>query len=203
MDILIWTAIGYALGSIPFSVLIGRWVGGVDVRQYGDHNPGAANVMRATNWRWFGVAFLLDYFKGAVPVGIAWFMLGFDGWAIVPVALAPIFGHATSPWLGFRGGKAVAVTFGVWTGLTLGAGPIVLGLLLTLGFATLASSGWAVILTQVSFGIFLSLYYLGSHPPFLAVWLGNLAALTWKHWEDLQGRPQLRPWLTRWTGEGR
>jgi glycerol-3-phosphate acyltransferase PlsY len=126
MDIVLWTLIAFLSGSIPFSVLVGRLAANVDIRKYGDHNPGATNVLRATGWGWGALAGLLDYLKGAVPVGIPWFLLGIHGWGIVPIALAPLLGHAYSPWLRFRGGKAVATTFGVWTGLTLGAGPVIL-----------------------------------------------------------------------------
>lgn len=197
MNVITWTLIAFLSGSIPFSVLVGRLAAGVDIRQYGDRNPGAANVLRATNWGWFAVASLLDYLKGATPVGVAWFWLGIGGWEIVPIALAPLLGHAYSPWLRFRGGKAVAATFGVWTGLTVGAGPIMLGLLLPLTFAVVVVSGWAVLLAMLGFGGFLWLQYSVYHPGFVVIWLGNLALLAWKYREDLAHPPGIRPWLWR------
>lgn len=136
---------------------------------------------------------LLDALKAAIPVGLAWFFYGLQGWAIVPVALAPVFGHAYSPWLGWRGGKAVASTFGAWTGLTVGAGPIVLGLLLGLMFAVISVSGWAVLLAMLAFGVFIVSYYGPVHPEFIAVWLGNLLLLIVRHREDLALRPAIRP----------
>ena len=89
MDIVIWTLLAFLSGAVPYSVLIGRWVGKVDIRTVGDHNPGATNVMRALDKRWFAAAFLLDTLKGAVPVGLAWFVFHIVGWGILPVALAP------------------------------------------------------------------------------------------------------------------
>ena len=197
MDVITWTVIAFLCGSIPFSVIIGRLAAGVDIRAYGDRNPGATNVLRATGWGWAAVAGLLDYFKGALPVGIAWFSLGITGWGIVPIALAPLLGHAYSPWLRFRGGKAVAATFGIWTGLTLGAGPTMLGLLLGLAFGVFVASGWAVVLAMLGFGGFLWLQYGTYHPQFVAIWLGNLALLAWKYREDLGQMPGIRPWLLR------
>jgi len=195
MHIAIWTLIGFLLGSIPFSVIVGRLVADVDIRQYGDHNPGATNVLRATGWGWFALAGLLDYLKGAVPVGIPWFFLDIHGWGIVPIALAPLLGHAFSPWLRFRGGKAVAATFGVWTGLTVGAGPIMLGLLLGLAFAVVVVSGWAVVLAMLGFGGFILQQYSAYYPEFMVIWLGNLALLAWKYREDLGHMPGIRSWL--------
>jgi len=197
MDVITWTVIAFVSGSIPFSVIIGRLAADVDIRTYGDRNPGATNVLRATGWGWAGVAGLLDYLKGALPVGIAWFFLGIRDWGIVPIALAPLLGHAYSPWLRFRGGKAVAATFGIWTGLTLGAGPTMLGLLLGLAFGVFVVSGWAVVFAMLGFGGFVWLQYVTYHPQFVAIWLGNLALLAWKYREDLGQMPGIRPWLLR------
>lgn len=150
-------------------------------------------MLRAAGWRWGALAMLLDYFKGALPVGLAWFFFGVQGWAIVPVALAPVFGHAYSPWLGWRGGKAVATTFGIWSGLTVGAGPILLGLLLGVMFAVFTVSGWAVLLAMLSFGVFVIGYYGPAHPEFIGVWLGNLLLLSIKHRRELAHLPGIRP----------
>ena len=57
---------------------------------------------------------LLDVSKAAAPVGIAYFNLGMRGAAMFLIAIAPILGHAFSPFLGFRGGKALPASFGVW-----------------------------------------------------------------------------------------
>ena len=67
MDIVLWTLIAFLSGSIPFSVIAGRVAADVDIRKYGDHNPGATNVLRATGWGWGALAGTLDYLKGAVP----------------------------------------------------------------------------------------------------------------------------------------
>jgi glycerol-3-phosphate acyltransferase PlsY len=197
MDVIVWTLVGFFCGSIPFSLLLGRLARRVDIREYGDHNPGAANVLRAAGWRWGALAMFLDYLKAAIPVGLAWFIFGLRGWAIVPVALSPVAGHAFSPFLRGRGGKAVASTFGLWSGLTVGAGPTILGLLLGLMFAVVAVSGWAVLLAMLAFGGFIASYYAPTYPEFIAIWLGNLLLLVIKHREDLSRPPGLRPWVLK------
>lgn len=199
MVYLIWILIGFTSGALPFSVWIGQIARQVDIRAFGDHNPGATNVLRALGWRWAAAALLLDFLKGALPVGYAWFFLGLRGWAAVPVALAPVLGHAFSPLLSGKGGKAVSATFGIWAGLTVGAGPSILGLLLGLMFAVFESSAWASVLALASFGGFILLYYAQFAPEMLAIWLGNLLLFIWKNRLDLTRFPHLRPWLRQET----
>lgn len=119
MNAALWIALGFLSGSLPFSVWIGHLALGKDIRCYGDGNPGGTNVIRVGSLSWGVCAMIMDFLKGAIPVGIAHYVAGVTGWWLAAAALAPILGHAYSPFLGFRGGKAVAVTFGAWTGLTL------------------------------------------------------------------------------------
>jgi acyl phosphate:glycerol-3-phosphate acyltransferase len=190
LQVLLWTMVAFISGSIPFSVLIGKFVLRRDIRGFGDGNPGATNVARAGGKVWGGLAVLLDALKGAIPVGLAHWWLGIEGGWLVPIALAPLLGHAYSPFLGFRGGKAVATTFGIWTGLLLWQGPVVLGLLLLPAYYLIDVDGWAVLATLLGFLIFLIIF--ASSPVWLVVWLGNTALLAWKHREDLKLRPGMR-----------
>ncbi len=199
--VLLWVLVGFLAGSLPFSVWIGRLVARADVRRYGDGNPGATNAWRAGGWKAGLPALLLDYLKGAVPVSLAHFAAGLSDWALVPVALSPVFGHAFSPFLGFRGGKAVAATFGAWTGLTIWAGPTVLGLSLGLFYALNATDAWSAVLGLL--GLLAYLLASSAPAPFLAVWVGNLALILWKHRRDLRTPPRPRPWLRRLWRKGR
>jgi glycerol-3-phosphate acyltransferase PlsY len=191
-----WTVVGFALGSIPFSYWLGRSALRTDIRDYGDGNPGSANAWRAGTWRLGIPALLLDYLKGAIPVSLASHRYGVSGWALVPAALAPVLGHAFSPFLRLRGGKAIASTFGIWTALTLWAGPTVLGLSVGLFRQLQVVDGWTVMLGMTTWLGCLLLSGAGT-PPLLAVWCGNLAVLVWTHRQELRRPPQLRPWLRR------
>lgn len=193
MTTLFWLVLAFVSGSLPFSVWVGHLALHTDIRGYGDNNPGATNVLRAGGWAWGTLALLLDYLKGAVPVALAHFGAGLDGWPLVVVALAPVLGHAYSPFLGFRGGKAVAVTFGVWTGLTLGEMPILLGIMLGVWVAVVIVSGWAVMLAMA--GLLIHLLLVHPDPVLLTVCIGNTLLLAWKHRTDLAQPPGLRPWL--------
>jgi hypothetical protein len=59
------------------------------------------------------LAIALDIFKGYLPVALAR-QAGLEGWELIPVCLAPILGHATTPFLKFRGGKALGPAGGTW-----------------------------------------------------------------------------------------
>ena len=101
------------LGACPFSVWVGRWLLGKDITNYGDGNPGAANVFRAGNVKIGLFAVLLDIVKGIPFVFIAYAIFDLPMGVVIAVGLSAILGHAFSPLLRFKGGKSVAVTFGV------------------------------------------------------------------------------------------
>jgi glycerol-3-phosphate acyltransferase PlsY len=190
----VFVALGFVSGSLPLSLWAGRLLRRADVREFGDGNPGAANAWRAGGWRLGVPAMLLDYLKGAVPVALAYFAAGVGGWSLVPVALAPVLGSAFSPILRFRGGKSVAVTFGVWTGLTLGQGPLVLGLFLGFLTAVQAADAWTVVLALL--GLLAHLVSVGAGPVLLAICVGNLAVLVWTHRHGLSEPIRPRGWVS-------
>jgi len=192
--------IAFLAGALPFSVWVGRVALGKDIRGYGDANPGATNVLRAGSKSAAVLALLLDFLKGALPVGIAHFQLGFTGWRLVLVALLPVVGHAFSPFLKGRGGKAVATTGGIWCGLTLWEGPTVGGLLLGISTYLLGANGWAVVTAISGMVIYLMLSPFGwngfaARPDVAPIGIIgglNLLLLVWKHRADLSQMPRLR-----------
>jgi glycerol-3-phosphate acyltransferase PlsY len=196
LDTLIWLAAGLLLGAMPFSFWLGRLLLQTDIRRYGDGNPGAANAWQAGGWQVGLPALLLDYLKGLIPVGLAYFIFGVSGWGLVAVALGPILGHAFSPFLRGQGGKALAVTFGVWTGLTLGEGPLILGLFMGLFLLVQREDAWAVILGMAGFLVYLLLRQ--ADPFILLIWLGNMLILIWKHRQNLRQGIRLRPRTLNW-----
>jgi glycerol-3-phosphate acyltransferase PlsY len=179
-----WALFGFWLGALPFSVWLSRVSTGQDVRQVGDRNPGATNALRLGGWRLGLAVLLLDVTKGALPLGLAYQVFGLRGAGMFLVALAPILGHAFSPFLGGKGGKALAVTLGVWIGLILWEAPLVILPQLTFWYLIQSNSGWAVMLTTAGLGVYLLLV----HPQalFLALLLALFALMAWKHREDLR-----------------
>lgn len=176
---------------MPFSFWLGKIFLHKDIRKYGDGNPGSVNAMRAGKKRIGIPALLLDYLKSFIPVFLASFKFGISGWELVPIALSPIAGHAFSPFLLFRGGKAVATTFGIWTGLTLWAGPTVLGVCLQIAYTIQTSDAWSVIFGMI--GVLVYLLLSRAELPIFVIWLGNLGILAWKHRHDLNQPVHLKP----------
>lgn len=180
----LWSILGFLLGSVPFAYVLVMVIIGKDVRHFGDGNPGAMNAWRAGGWPIGVPAIILDFLKGAIPVGLAHQVYGISGWAIAPIALAPILGHAYTPFLEFRGGKSVSVTYGVWAGLLSWPGPLLLAVGQGLFFIFLASDSWVTVLGATAFVGFLFLY--GEAAPVLSIAAGNVAVFVQRYWHDLQ-----------------
>lgn len=194
MDIVIWTALGFFCGSMMFSYWLGLLVLRSDIRAVGDGNPGASNLFRAGGCAVGILGLLLDYAKGAAPVLAARSLGGLEGVSLIPVALAPVVGHAFSPWLRGRGGKAVAVTFGIWTGVSLWEGPVVLGALLTFWYALSARDGWTVFVSILCFAIYLLIRGVEG---WVWIGLGCWGILAVRHWSELRQGWAWRPWVQR------
>ncbi len=109
MDAVFAALLGFALGSIPFGLILTRAAGLGDVRQIGSGSIGATNVLRTGNKGLAAATVLLDALKATVPVLVAMaFWPGAEGIA----AVAAVAGHCFTPWLAFKGGKGFACAAG-------------------------------------------------------------------------------------------
>jgi glycerol-3-phosphate acyltransferase PlsY len=123
--------LAFLVGSLPFGLMIGRLVRGIDVRQHGSGNLGATNVLRTLGRGWgVAVAWLPGWLGlGSVASGSPWPAVA---------AVAAVAGHVLTPFAGFRGGKGVATLLGAF--LALAPLPALIGVL---GFGiTVAVSGF-------------------------------------------------------------
>jgi glycerol-3-phosphate acyltransferase PlsY len=115
----------YLVGSIPAAFLVVKWRRGVDIRQYGSGNVGAANTLTVVGKRWSIFVTIFDIGKGALMVWIAQLLeLGVAQQATVGVAT--IIGHNWPVFLRFQGGRGVFTTLGVVTILSPWLGLIAL-----------------------------------------------------------------------------
>ncbi len=147
--------IAYLIGSIPTSIIAGKLLRGIDIRDYGSRNPGATNTFRVLGKKIGITVGLIDIFKGffcafflpallpsesLVPEDVRHLMAGF----------AAISGHIWTVFAGFKGGKGVGTSFGVFLGLAPLPSLITLALwcLLTFGtgYVSLGSIAGAVVL---------------------------------------------------------
>jgi glycerol-3-phosphate acyltransferase PlsY len=193
--------IAFFCGSLPFSVWLGKLFLKVDVRQYGDGNPGAANVFRAGSKVIGLLALLLDVAKAAAPVGFSYFNLGLRGIPMILIAIAPVLGHVFSPFLGFHGGKAIAPSLGVWIGLTVWKASLVGVVATVIGISLLTSSGWALMIGLTA--ILAALLIWMPDPLLIMVWVLQTLILIWTHRSDLRQRPHLRPWVAKYRSPSR
>lgn len=109
--------LSYALGAIPFGLIVGRIWRGVDIRELGSGNIGATNVYRSLGLGPGIVVFGADVLKGLIPVLCANRIASENACFVVAVGMLAILGHTLSPFLGFKGGKGVATSLGVGIGL--------------------------------------------------------------------------------------
>ncbi|GGH35040.1 acyl-phosphate glycerol-3-phosphate acyltransferase [Cribrihabitans marinus] len=114
--LILWAALGYLLGSIPFGMVLARLMGLGNLREIGSGNIGATNVLRTGNKGAAALTLLLDGGKGAAAVLLARAFAGED--AVQLAALTAFLGHCYPVWLGFRGGKGVATFLGIWLALS-------------------------------------------------------------------------------------
>ena len=145
---------GYLLGSIPFAYLLARRHRGIDLRVAGSGNVGAANLLRTTTKKIGVSAMALDVAKGVASVLVA---RQLDPGATGPAVagIAAVLGHIYPVWLGFRGGKGVATTCGVFSILapqaTVVATVVFLALVWWTRYISLGSVAGSVILAPLAY----------------------------------------------------
>ncbi len=126
MDFGIKVLLGYLLGSIVGSLVLGRFKGGVDIRRMGSGNAGATNALRTQGPAFAIAVIIIDIAKGWLAAG--WLPgLKLPGvpasaselaiWLPAVCGFASIIGHCFPVWHGFRGGKGVATLVGAFAGL--------------------------------------------------------------------------------------
>jgi glycerol-3-phosphate acyltransferase PlsY len=109
----------YLYGSVNWAILVTRRVRGVDIRELGTGNPGAANVGRHLGRGWGALVYFLDLSKSLLPLiaGRLWLFPGPGTWdyaALLAAGIAAIAGHCHSVFHGFRGGGGIATSMGVY-----------------------------------------------------------------------------------------
>ncbi len=115
---IIMIVLGILCGSLLFSQYFPRLLKKVDIVALSDdHNPGTANAMQHAGIPVGMLCLFGDIFKGVIPVHIA-MRLGLESGCLFSLVMAaPVLGHAYSLFHRGKGGKAIAVSFGVLIGL--------------------------------------------------------------------------------------
>ena len=179
------TTAGYAIGSIPFGLLLGRATRGLDVRETGSGSMGSTNVLRVAGPAAAGATFALDVAKGSAAVLCAR-ALGADHGGQVGAGLAAMVGHSWPVFAGFRGGKSVATAFGALLAISPEAsGWAVAGGLSALVGTRIVSVGSMVAAASATVGAGISAARGGARGPLVFAGLAS-ALIAIRHTDNLR-----------------
>jgi acyl phosphate:glycerol-3-phosphate acyltransferase len=182
----------YFIGGLSPALLISRTVTGKDIRETGSGNAGATNVMRSIGVRYGLLTFLLDVLKGVIPTLIA--KLCIDqfahystpnaSYAAYLAGFMVILGHTFPLLLGFRGGKGVATSAGMFFVLQ----PLVTAVLLLLALGLMFATAYVSLGSVVSFALmpFSGFLIPAVGWPFGVFSLFVATLVLWKHRENIE-----------------
>lgn len=166
INLIIIIILSYLAGSIPTSIIVGKFTKGIDIREHGSGNAGATNVLRVLGWRPALIVVTVDIFKGfAASFWIAELNI-FPSSLQLPESLAPILagmaavlGHTYTLFAGFRGGKGV----GTAAGMLIALFPLAVAVCLPIFALVIILTGYVSlgsILAAVSLPLTLGLFHL-------------------------------------------
>lgn len=197
-----WAAVGFLSGSIPWALLLGRTFLGKDIRGVGDANPGVANLWKLGGWVLGSLSLVLETAKSCAPAYFAVRYLGEPNGVtqqlgLALVVLAPVVGHGWSPFLRFRGGKALAATLGSWMAITNGIALPVACIFLVLMHGL--QRNHAITVTFTLLGL-LAVFLPMTLQLYVALFgFGNLAIVVCKHWNEYSIGFIPRGWVTKFA----
>ncbi|KAF2960938.1 glycerol-3-phosphate acyltransferase [Fervidobacterium sp. 2310opik-2] len=187
-------------GSVMYAYIIAK-LKGIDLKNVRDGNPGSTNLWRAAGWKYGFLALTLDYFKGVLPIAFfAWnnffSIISINRYVLAVAAFAGVLGHAFSPFLKFKGGKAVATMFGAWSVLTKWEGPILLGGVFTIFSifnkikgkkkTTPEEDAFRVLLGFIALLFYTIWKAFNGMPELVLLYVGNAIVVLYKHRVELR-----------------
>ncbi len=181
--------IGYLCGSIPFGYLYVKAVKKTDLREIGSGRTGGTNSLRAAGLP-VGVATgLSDVFKGMLGIWLTKLVLSnlasdaWLPWLLITAGIMSVVGHNWSIFLKFKGGAGTGPNIGWATAIWWPMFPIglvvMIGLLLGVGMASVASLAMAIIVPLVFIILYLAGYTALASPAYLIGGLIAALIITW------------------------
>jgi len=176
---LIAVLVAILVGGIPFGLVIVKLKSGKDVRESGSGNIGATNVLRTSGTAAGLITLLLDAAKGLFAVWLADTLTHGDLFWMSATALAALLGHAFSPYLKFKGGKAVATFLGAFGYLT----PIPVLIVTLIFILVVAMTRYLSLGSITGAALFPFACFVILHPewPVLVAALGAAVLILWRH----------------------
>ena len=187
MPWLLVVALSYLMGSIPWGYLFAR-AKGIDIRQKGSGNIGAANAFRVMGKKWGYLVFVCDLLKGLLAVELG-FLIGAlfqinPSLGGVIAGIMCVVGHDYPVWLGFNGGKGIATLVGTVLALFSPLVCVLFGAVWVVAFLIGRYTSLASIIAVVTLPIAAALIVSKSDPgfPLLVGFCILMAALAlWRH----------------------
>ena len=168
--ILLGMILSYIFGSFPTSILTGKFLKKIDIRDYGSGNAGATNVYRVLGWKAGLFVILVDILKGWIPTYFFafYFSINFSidlGILKIIYGFCSVLGHSYTIFANFKGGKGIGTLLGMLIALFPIAIPLCMGVfiisLILTGYVSIGS-----ILSSIFLPIFLLILpLLGVNPP--------------------------------------
>lgn len=188
MKYLLFAFLGYISGSVLYAYLIPKFICGKDIIQLSeDHNPGATNAFQYAGVSIGSIVIVCELLKGAIPVFLAQSYLNIEENVFALIMMAPVIGHAYSLFFRRKGGKAIAVSFGVLLGIV----PLWKPVLCLAGFYLLFSCIFIIhphsyrsIITFLLFGM--TMFYVMREGGIRYGCLGLSGIVIWKHIKSIR-----------------
>jgi len=176
---LVAVLVAILVGGIPFGLVIVKLKSGKDVRESGSGNIGATNVLRTSGTAAGLITLLLDAAKGLFAVWLADTLTHGDVFWMSATALAALLGHAFSPYLKFKGGKAVATFLGAFGYLT----PIPVLIVTLIFILVVVMTRYLSLGSITGAALFPFACFVILHPdwPVLVAALGAALLILWRH----------------------
>jgi len=168
--------VAYLLGSFPTGYIAVKQLKGIDIREVGSGSTGATNVLRALGKGPGAFVLMLDSLKGVLAIALVYWLFNFAAiqniipptvdvklwqpWILTLVGLAAILGHSKSIFLGFSGGKSVAISLGILLAMNWQVGLATAGV-----FAVVVAISRIVSLSSIAGAIAVSIFMLLLHQP--------------------------------------
>jgi len=153
IQLILLLLISYVIGSTPTSIIMGKLVRGIDIREHGSGNAGGTNVFRVLGWKPALVVVIIDILKGWFPAAVLATTLFQGSLAISDTGLvqilcgfAAVLGHTYTIFAGFRGGKGV----GTLAGMLLALFPIAFPLCLIAFIISLIATGYVSVSSMIA-----------------------------------------------------
>ena len=196
MELFAYSLLAFTFGSIPFSVILTNLYKGRDVRSVGDNNPGAANAWKIGGSIFGIIVTLIEFSKAIIPIYLAIHVGDITGNNLILICVLPILGHGFSPFLKFKGGKALAVTAGMWLALFGIEAVLALFGSLAIVWTIQKNDAWTVNLSHLALFLYgmavdISNQYITLNN-FLIIWIIAAIFMAFKHRKELSELPKFR-----------